>query len=248
MDTDATPGNPAATNPTTSNTAATAPDAMDTDTTPGNSAATNPTTSNAAGAAAAPNAMGMDATSATNEATTSANPSANTTTSNPNPFNGGQAAPGSSTTPPTRKKVTWAEIKARQGRQQKRTRPLLSSRPVVNGKADRQNVEQGGENEGEEEEEEEEEEPRGVRFGAADFQNAVAEAVGIVIKKRGLSQLFKDDDEEVISPRKRTGKVSDELQQEKARDKRWERKALCVSNFLASFHPMEADVHVGSCS
>ena len=61
------------------------------------------------------------------------------------------------------------------------------------------------------------------------------------MKKRGLSQLFKDDDEEVISPRKKTGKVSDELRQEKARDKRWERN-------LASFHPMEADVHVGSCS
>ena len=81
----------------------------------------------------------------------------------------------------------------------------------------------------------------GVRFRAADFRAVMEEVFADVMKKRGFSDIFDNDDndDEGHSPwaRKRTGRVSKELRAEKAKDKKWERKAFCVSKFLVSLHP-----------
>jgi len=78
----------------------------------------------------------------------------------------------------------------------------------------------------------------GVRFRATDFKAVMEEVFADVMKKRGFSDIF-DDNDEGHSPwaRKGTGRVSKELRAEKAKDKKWERKAFCVSKFLVSLHP-----------
>jgi hypothetical protein len=185
-----------------------------------------------------------------------ANPNAGGTTSNPGPSNGGQSPAGPSTKPPVRRKVTWAAIKARQAREYARNRPVLHSVLAnnVQMQSEEQQLEEGNgeeaeegngeaaeEGNGEEAEEgngEEVEEGNGKgrqgrRIKAADFKALMEEVFATVVKKKGFSDLFEDDEDEGLSPRarRRTGKASNELREEKAKDKKWERKAFVVSKF-----------------